>query len=249
VPSADAQAKLCISIHDVAPATWPACQRLLGLLDELGGPPVTLLVVPDYHHQGRIDRHMQFLRALDQRQSRGDELVLHGYHHVDEEPATGFDRLRRRLYTAGEGEFAALTAAAAAERLDAGLRLTRRLGWEVSGFVAPAWLMSAGTRQALAATPLRYTTTLKAFIGLPHWRVVAAPTLVYSVRARWRRVISRLWNRRLYRCTQRAPTLRIGLHPADAGFADVLEDWRRLIGRALEHRQPVTKRAVAEALA
>jgi predicted deacetylase len=245
VPSADSP-RLCICLHDVAPATWPACQRLLALLQTLGAPPVTLLVVPDYHHRGRIDRHADFLRALDRRLARGDEVALHGYHHVDDQPIVGLQGLRRRLYTAGEGEFAALSRDAAMRRLEQGLDLTRSLGWEVSGFVAPAWLMSRGTRRALAASPLRYTTTLGSIVTLPRWRVMAAPTLVYSVRASWRRTASRAWNHWLYRRSPNAPVVRLGLHPADAHHPRVLEHWRGLLAQLLGEREAVVKRTVAE---
>ena len=42
-------AQLCIAVHDVAPATWRQCARLFDLVDALGAPPLTLLVVPDWH--------------------------------------------------------------------------------------------------------------------------------------------------------------------------------------------------------
>jgi len=65
VAKSDRDARLCIALHDVAPATWPQCVRLLDLVDALGAPPVTLLVVPDWHAQGRIDAAAEFCRAID----------------------------------------------------------------------------------------------------------------------------------------------------------------------------------------
>ena len=78
---------LCIAIHDVAPATWPDCELLLNMLVRLGPPPVTLLVVPDYHGGGRVDSAPWFVRAVNAWVTAGAEVALHGYFHLDPAPA------------------------------------------------------------------------------------------------------------------------------------------------------------------
>jgi predicted deacetylase len=40
---------LVIAMHDVTPATWPACMALLSALDEVCPVPKSLLVIPNYH--------------------------------------------------------------------------------------------------------------------------------------------------------------------------------------------------------
>lgn len=249
LPTAAEPRALCVALHDVAPATWPACRRLLAMLDEIGPLPVTLLVVPDYHRRGQVDHDPAFIRAIEARLARGDEVVLHGYHHLDDAPrGAALHWLQRRVYTAGEGEFAALAEVEAQVRLARGWEmLVGELDWPVSGFVAPAWLLSAGTRAALAQMPFRYTTTLRAVHHLPDWRAVAAPTLVYSVRNAWRRAVSRQWNRWLFaQVRSDAALLRLGLHPADAYYPEVVDDWARLLRHALEQRRPTTKAAWVE---
>src|SRR5260221_7700214 len=111
--------QLCIAVHDVAPATWPQCEALLDMLDAFGAPRVTLLVVPDWHSTGRIDAAPQFIAAIERRRARGDEIALHGYFHRDDSPAPRGPsaRLRRRVLTAGEGEFADLPCDIAEARL------------------------------------------------------------------------------------------------------------------------------------
>ena len=42
-------AALCVSIHDVAPATWKECERLAAAIREVADIPLTWLVVPHYH--------------------------------------------------------------------------------------------------------------------------------------------------------------------------------------------------------
>lgn len=240
---------LCVSLHDVSPVTWPACARLLSMIDAFGRIPVTLLVVPDYHRRGCIDRSPRFMAAIEQRLAKGDEVALHGYYHLDDHatPRTAGDWLRRRIYTAGEGEFAALSAEEAGMRLELGLALMQRLAWPMHGFIAPAWLLSLGSRHALSHLPFSYTTTLRAIHHLPYWRMTASPSLVYSVRGPLRRFVSRSWNTWLFtQISQREAPLRLGLHPADALHEPVIAHWQKLIGEVLPYRQPMTKQSWIE---
>src|SRR4051794_20306230 len=60
-------APVCIELHDVAPATWPECERALAMLDTIGPVPVTLLIVPNYHGRGSIVEDSAFRNAIDKR--------------------------------------------------------------------------------------------------------------------------------------------------------------------------------------
>ena len=245
----DFSQRLCVvAVHDVSPATWPQCQRLLTLLDAAGPVPMTLLVVPEYHHRARVNEDRAFLKAMEARLARGDEIALHGYYHLDDGPPARsmIERLRRRGYTAGEGEFSALSAEQARVRLERGLEMFRRLGWPVTGFVAPAWLASPGTWAALRDLPFTYTSTLGGLHRLHPRRFIPARSLVYSVRAPWRRQLSRGWNRCLFTRLSNHALLRLGLHPADARHPDVLRDWRRFVEQELRARVPVTKTGALE---
>ena len=229
-----------VSLHDVAPETWPACRRLLAMLEPFG-VPVTLLVTPHFHGGRRVDEDPAFVRAVRARLGRGDEVVLHGYYHVDDGPLPSSPRdwFARRVLTASEGEFAALDAAEAVRRLRAGTRLLARLGLSPAGFVAPAWLLGDGARAALAATALAYTCTRDVLYALPSFEAVRAPSLVYSTRAAWRRSASRRWNRRRLVTLTDEPRLRVALHPAEAGHPGVLDDWTDLLRALALARRPV----------
>lgn len=247
--------RLCIALHDVAPATWPRCARLLELLDGLGAPPVTLLVVPDWHAQGRVDCAPDFQRAIERRRARGDEVALHGYFHRDDAPAprTPAAWLRRRVLTAGEGEFTELHCDIAEARMRSGLDMFARLGWAVDGFVPPAWLASAGARVALQRVGLRWTSTHRALIVFDaasgDERRIAAPCLTASPRSAWRRHASRAWLRAALKFTAQSPLLRVGLHPGDADHADLLACWREVLKTLLDRREALTKSAaISDAL-
>jgi predicted deacetylase len=158
---------LCISIHDVAPATWTDCLRLVQAVRAVADVPLTWLVVPHYHFRPEQSPGME--ACLNVALERGDELALHGYSHLDTEGAGGGLRSRflRNVYTRREGEFAALTEAEARRRLELGLDWFAARGWTPTGFVPPAWLLGEGAWRALRDAPFDYTTTFSHFHCLP----------------------------------------------------------------------------------
>jgi predicted deacetylase len=229
-------------VHDVAPATWPDCAPLLELLAPLG-VRATLLVVPHYHGGCRADADPAFVAALRERVLHGDEVVVHGYYHRDTgpPPRTPLDWGRRRLCTAGEGEFGALAAEAALARIRAGRDMVQAMGLTPRGFVAPAWLLGPGAWQALRVARLGYTSTRDALIPLAatlRAGRVAAPSLVYSSRSPLRRALSRRWNARRLRLLGAAPHVRAALHPEDARHAAVLSHWGELLQELAATRRP-----------
>jgi predicted deacetylase len=242
---AERRPSLMLVLHDVAPQTWPDYQPFVQAIDALGGVRMTWLVVPDFHQRNALAHFPAFCRLLDQRLACGDELALHGYYHADDGPPPRgpVEFFMRRLYT-HEGEFYALDHAAALQRLQAGLALFERQGWPVAGFVAPAWLMSEGTRQALRQLPLRYTSTPQHLYRLPDFTPIEAPGLVWSARSAWRRSVSKVlsdWQRRRW---QHADTLRLGLHPVDMRHPSARTYWLDTVQALLaEGREPLTKSA------
>lgn len=244
-PNSPANPAVIVVLHDVAPATWPACQMILNELSRCGTFPVTHLIVPDYHSKGTLVSAPSFRRAIDVRIARGDEPVLHGYHHLDTSSLSRNvpQRLTRSVYTAGEGEFSSLSTDHAARLIEKGLADMAALDWEVQGFVPPAWLASPGTRTALTQAGLRYTSTRRALIDLKLEQEFISPSLVWSTRAWWRRRASALWNSWLSQRleSQNQPLLRLGIHPADARHPEALSFWIRSLRMALKTRTPMTK--------
>lgn len=241
---------LCISIHDVAPATWSLCRELRDAVSEAcPRAPVTLLVVPNYHDDGAATP-AAYLEWLHTCVARGDEIALHGYTHRDESAhdAHGMQRLARRVYTASEGEFAGLSHGEAVRRIARGRLWCAAHGLLVRGFVAPAWMLGRDAWAALDDFDFEYTTTLTRFIALPTRQHVFAPSVVYSTRSALRRALSRAWNRVLISATARASLVRIGLHPTDARHLRVINHARELLGALARVREPMTKYAYARLL-
>lgn len=238
--------RLVVVLHDAAPATWADCERVRECVREIAPLPITWLAVPRYHGAARDAR---FEAALDAALARGDELALHGFTHRDEGlPQGAIDRLRRRFYTAGEGEFAALSRGAAAHRIALGRRWFEACGWPLAGFVAPAWLMSPGTLEALDAQGFEYTCTLSRIVSLASRTSLHSQAIVYSTRAAWRRAASLGWNAALAQLQRARPLLRFELHPRDARHAPVRRSWMRLLEAALREREATTLREAARAL-
>lgn len=241
---------LAISLHDVAPQTWPACAQLLRLVDEVTAAPVTLLVVPDYHRKGLVTFGPAYRAALERRLLRGDELALHGWNHLDEMPLNRgmVDRLRRTRLTDREGEFSALPAMQSRQRLDAGRDWFETWGWPLYGFVAPAWLLGEGAWTALADSGLRYTATRTALHSLETGRVYRTRTVVYSTRSALRARSSLWWNGWQSLPLHRDAVVRVALHPADAARPEVLHHVALVLRALHDRREALTKAALCERL-
>ncbi len=235
---------LCVSLHDVAPATWRLCERLVDSIRGVADIPLTFLIVPDYHRLPMAAADTSAFRdLLDDRLACGDELALHGYNHLDEgpPPVSLAERCRRRLLTASEGEFAALDTDEACRRLHDGLEWFAARGWQARGFVAPAWLLSAGSWEALRRFPFIYTTSLRNFYLLPQMQVLLSPSLVYSARNAAGRWLSCRWNEVMLHELANLPLVRFSLHPKDALYPAQLRHFQKLLARLLETHTPMTK--------
>lgn len=242
--------RLCIALHDVAPATWDACRIWLDELDALDVRACTLLLVPDYHRRGGFAAAPRIADHLRERAAAGAELAQHGLIHLDAAPPprTPADWLRRRVLTAGEGEFAALDAADATRALATGRALLADAGLAVQGFVPPAWLAGAEARAAIAAAGYAWRSDHRALYDLRRGTRLAAPVLTASPRSAWRRTASRLWLRALLSATHATPLLRVGLHPADVAHAPLLRTWRTVLRALLQRRMALTKQDALQAL-
>ena len=230
-------------LHDVAPSTLADYQPFVEAVDALGEVPMTWLVVPDFHKHSPLEAHPEFRRVLTHRLARGDELALHGYFHCDEgpPPTTPRDWFMRRIYT-HEGEFYTLSQHAALDRLRAGIEIFDRYNWPLEGFVAPAWLMSKGTREALRQLPLRYTSDSQHLYQLPDFTPIDAPGLVWSARSAWRRGLSKLLSDQREQQWREAPVIRLGLHPVDMRHEFSRQYWLQTLKRLLNGgRVPMTK--------
>ena len=233
---------LVVSIHDISTVTREAVERMLADLEGVGVPVTSLLVIPDHHHRGRIDADPKFVEMIRGAVARGHEAVLHGYYHLRPSKAgEGMaTRLITRSYTAGEGEFYDLTREEATGLLRRGKEALGNCGVPFTGFIAPAWLLGPEAGEAVRSEGFDYTTRIGEVIDCREGCHFNSRSLVYSVRAPWRRGVSLFWNELLFHSLRSAPLLRIGLHPPDWEHEAIRRHALACIGRAAAERQVTT---------
>lgn len=229
---------MVISIHDVSPLTRTRTEIMLADLESLGVRRTSLLVIPNHHHKAPMLEDASYCKWLTATATLGHEVVLHGYYHL--RPKGAGSNLVTEHYTAGEGEFYDLSEAEAAERLNRGLEDFRKAGFSPLGFIAPAWLLGSDAERAVREAGFGYTTRLGNFKDLISGREFASQSLVWSVRAGWRRVLSLGWNATLARRLKINPLFRVGLHPPDWDHPAIRKQILRLISAALAERDAIT---------
>src|SRR5437773_8987879 len=208
---------IVVSLHDIAPQSQDVTEKIVSELAQRAVRACSLLVVPDYRHQGLATKDRQFVSWLRDLQSAGYEIVIHGYFHERPRHAneTIRDKFFTRLYTADEGEFYDLDYDEALRRITAARDEFRASGLKPRGFVAPAWLLGAEAERAARDAQMEYTTRLRTVCDLRSGNVFPARTLVYSVESNWRRAVSRTWNAAMFRFLKGKSLLRISIHPPD----------------------------------
>jgi len=243
--SAEAErAALVVSIHDVAPATQARVQEIITELAHRGVAVCSLLVVPNYHRRGSSTEDREFVRWLQDLETKGHEIVIHGYFH--ERPRrdgeTVSQKLFTRFYTKDEGEFYDLDYDEAFRRISRARKEFTAAGLTPRGFIAPAWLLGTPGERAAADADLEYTTRLTAVRDLRSGENYPARTLAYSVRSAWRRTTSLAWNNLLVRQLAEAPLARVSIHPPDRDHPEIWRQILRLTERLLENRNATTYR-------
>jgi predicted deacetylase len=238
------RAALVVSIHDVAPSTQARAQEIISELAHHGVAVCSLLVVPNYHHRGNFTEDRGFVRWLQDLETKGHEIVIHGYFHERprREDETAPQKLFTRFYTKDEGEFYDLDYDEAFRRITQAREEFKAAGLTPRGFIAPAWLLGMPGERAAADAELEYTTRLTGLRDLRSGENYRARTLAYSVRSGWRRTTSLAWNNLLARQLAEAPLARISIHPPDRDHPEIWRQILRLTDRLMENRNATTYR-------
>lgn len=183
--------KILVSLHDVTPVMFDRSRRLTDMIMKKTGTDFTMLVVPDFHSRGRIDRHPEFCSWLRELNTAGVEIAQHGLYHLGGQEKFS---LEGKFFTKGEGEFLFLSMDDAKASIEEGYRIMSDiLGHPPSGFTAPAWLYSNGTREALKGFSfqwIEYRWAIEYAGGVRH----AVPAVVFATRTFWKRMCSVVWS-------------------------------------------------------
>ena len=233
---------LVVSLHDVSPLTQSASEAILTSLNQIGIRQLSILIIPNHHHQAPICTDKNFSSWTSKWCSPPDrEPVLHGYHHIRKpkphEPLP--TKLITQIYTSGEGEFFDISYHSARQLLALGHRDLLACNLHPTGFIAPAWLLGKEAERAVFDEGFSYTTRLSS-ISTSTTHTIKAHSLVWSVRSPWRRITSLAWNATIFAITKNQPLLRIAIHPVDWNFPSIRSQILRLCQTALARRQTIT---------
>lgn len=231
--------RLVVSLHDVAPHSREAYERFLKTARGLGVDRVSLLVVPDWHGRAPFHEDRAFVDWLRERSADGHDCCLHGFTHRSERPHPGWRGWwLHRFYTDREDEFYTLDPTRAAECLREGRARFEAEGIPVNGFTAPAWLLRPDLHALVRETGPGYITHFDDVEWPGQGRRLAAPVLVFSSRAAWRRAVSsavvpmRAWRFRWQ------PVVRLAVHPGDLHHAEVERRILDILEDQLAYRLP-----------
>ncbi|MFA7232263.1 MAG: DUF2334 domain-containing protein [Victivallaceae bacterium] len=187
--------KIAVSIHDVTPRFSRELEEIFVALDKAGVKVRSELVVPDYQRQFNLSAHPDFVAMLKAHRNCGCDVSLHGIYH-------------------DYAEFYRFNYEAAKAALRKGLDIFgEAFNFYPPGFVAPQWLQSRGSLQAVWENEFVYTATLtgvhfksgktaKAFPLNYDWGPIAVDHII----AGYNNLVCRMRNRGL---------IRFSMHPLD----------------------------------
>ncbi len=227
---------LIVSLHDVAPSKAELCRRWLDELERLD-VRASLLVVPGTWNGQTLQSAPHFVEWLKAAQSRGHEIVLHGYcHSVDPSFCDSHTRaFIGKLLGRGCEEFWNLPYSEAKRRLQLGVDALREHGFSPRGFVAPGWLMSPDTYLALKSVGLEYTTTHCGIITVSE----LASTRILTLSQRPQSILSKVGITVNFAASttfiKSKKDFRLAVHPNDLVNKRVRDSNIRIIQKAISH--------------
>ncbi len=216
--------RLIVSLHDVAPVHLQRMRRAEALFRALGISEVQYLFVPSFHGRYRASEYPEFLDWCRRDRSFRVSWWLHGYYHqerpgeMDPEPLSFADGMKRRLLTAGEGEFLTLDAGMQRQRLKAGLEEFSHClhGAKPEGFVPPAWLFKPPVLlPLLKELELPYTEDHHHIYNVNRGTAFPAPVITWATRTLLRKYGSLVVCPLRAQWFHNAEIVRVALHPHD----------------------------------
>lgn len=209
-----------IAIHDVTPAHGERVEILHEAVRRTAGIAPALLVIPDHHRAWPLREHGDFVEKLRRWRDDGAEILLHGFHHLEGPTPSrmrGFaERICARALTTGEGEFLGLDAAERRDRIEEGAGLLEEiLGQRPIGFVAPAWLRSAGLHDDLIAAGFDHEEGHLFVHDLRRRRRIFAPAVTFCGRGGPKTALCVAWAKAFSRVGRLPFDFRLALHPTD----------------------------------
>ena len=238
---------LLFSIHDCAPQHLDRLRRAEELIQNCGLNKAVYLWVPFFHNRYRSLENPAFLEWCQQKRSIQVQWYLHGYYHLAGinqtliEKTTGkpLTWIKENYLTEGEGEFMHLSSREVSERLIKGISEYKSVFGQIpAGFVAPAWLYNAHLVDHLHQNgSFFYENHFYIYhtSGKKWW----CPALTWATRTPFLKWGSQITPPLLVRALNRAPLIRIAIHPHDMDHPSIVKSIERVLKYALKDRTPL----------
>ncbi len=233
--------RLLVAIHDVSPRFEQEIDQLVELVERhLGGQRFAMLVVPDHWGSAPIARNGAFRAKLRRHADLGVEMFVHGWFHRDDTRHSGMAGLKARHMTAGEGEFSGLSRLEASRRMAEGrAAIEDCIGRKVAGFIAPAWLYSVGTLEALADNGFALAEDhLRVWLPETTRVVSRGPVVTWASRSPTRVASSIAFAALARRALTPCDTVRLAVHPGDTGNARIMASIEKTFAHFAARRTP-----------
>ncbi len=253
---------LLFSLHDVTPFHLDRIRRAEEFFHRWGVEKASYLLVPDYHGGHPLKPQTEFEDWIRGSHPVAVEWLLHGYYHLEvgqkvvhdvlrenpsESTGTQSDSMiqrwknfgKRRLLTAGEGEFFDLAPAEIERRLDHGLECFKKWTGDThpAGFVAPAWLYNKHLVPLLKQRAVLWTEDHHSLVWVEEDRRFTVPVITWATRTPGRLIGSLLVCPIQLRLWLNRPLIRIAVHPFDFDHAATIRSIEHVVRRALEGRK------------
>lgn len=239
--SDSADGSVLVSIHDVSPRFEREVDQLIALLSQwVPESSIALLVVPDYWGEAPIVRGTPFAHKVRRWAEQGNEIFLHGWSHRDTTRHEGLgQKFRANFMTAREGEFLGLEKDQALSLLRRGRGLIEDItGHSPCGFVAPGWLYSRGTMEALREEEFALAEDHVRVWEPTSDRVLACgPVITWASRSRTRQLSSIAFATAARWFLNDLRRVRIAVHPGDVRVPGLCHSIEHTLGHFVGQRR------------
>jgi predicted deacetylase len=201
-----------VSVHDVMPSTFSRVERILAVLEKVGVPPASLLVVP-----GK-DWSLDGIAALRSLANLGHPLAGHGWiHKATSGSRSLYHRVHSLLISRNEAEHLSLPPEDLADLVRQCHEWFPGVGLPTPDlYVPPAWALGSLTTDHLRELPFRWYEVLRGYLDVQKGERRWLPLVGFEADTSFRQWSLRLWNQlNALLATGGVGPLRISIHPDD----------------------------------
>lgn len=241
------QKYLVVSIHDVTPEFKKELNEIISELDQKKITPRSILVIPHYKQKYNILSDNEFVFWLRQLENKGDELVQHGYDHIQQTTIlknVGNFSLQEKileLYAQKYAEFQNIDYNEARKRVRKGKEIMRLAGIMPVGFVPPVWLINPESEQAIKDEGFSYMALVNSLKIFSSGKNLKSEVVGFASSPKITDYLLRFYNLYLTKIRLKDRKLvQVAIHPQDLRNAKTFKYILKIIDGLRKDRQLIT---------